>query len=141
MSEDIHPKMYRYKRIVDAKLYIDENFHEKIDLGIMSAQANFSKFHFARLFKKSFGKTPHQYLIDVRLAAAKKSLKQYKLVQKVCFDVGFESVPSFISLFKKKEKMTPNQYLKMLRQNEIDKANTPFSFIPGCFSQNFQKHN
>ncbi len=41
-----YPKAYHYRRIVQAKRYIDEHFNESIDLEAISEEANFSKFHF-----------------------------------------------------------------------------------------------
>jgi AraC-like DNA-binding protein len=68
-------KIYLYKRIVQAKLFIDANFAGDIDLDNIADEAYFSKFHFIRLFKSIYGKTPHQYLISVRIEKAKEFLK------------------------------------------------------------------
>ncbi|MGB5818093.1 MAG: AraC family transcriptional regulator [Saonia sp.] len=97
----LNPKVYMYKRIVEAQLYIDSHYKENIDLNNISNQANFSKYHFLRLFKNAFGTSPHQYLTDKRISAAKKLLKENHSVSAVCFKVGFESIPSFVTLFKK----------------------------------------
>jgi len=72
-SKDQYPKVYLYRRIVQAKLFIDRHFAEKIDLTNIAEEATFSKFHFIRLFKKVYGKPPHQYLISVRVEKAKAS--------------------------------------------------------------------
>ena len=137
INGELNPKMYMYKRIVDAKLYIDSHYSEKINLNNISNKANFSKYHFLRLFKKTFGKSPHQYLIEVRLSSAKKLLKDNISVKETCFEVGFESVPSFVTLFKKREKITPNEYLKRNKHIEKEKIERPLSFIPNCFVENF----
>ncbi len=136
-NRTVNPKMYRYKRVVEAKLYIDSNYPENIDLNQISNQANFSKYHFLRLFKRTFGKSPHQYLIETRLLAAKKLLRENNSVKDTCFQVGFESVPSFITLFKKRENITPNEYLKKNKRVEKEKEERPLTFIPNCFVQNF----
>jgi AraC-like DNA-binding protein len=65
------PKIYLYKRIVQAKLFIDARFSDNIDLHNIADEACFSKFHFIRLFKTVYGKTPHQYLKQVRIENAK----------------------------------------------------------------------
>ena len=61
MNKEVHPKMYLYRRIVEAKLFIDKNYHQKIDLNTISDQACFSKYHFLRLFKKAYGNVPRYY--------------------------------------------------------------------------------
>ena len=126
-----------YKRIVEAKLFIDRHYSEKIDLNNISNQANFSKYHFLRLFRTAFGKSPHQYLIETRISSAKKLLKENNSVKDVCFRVGFESIPSFITLFKKKENITPREYQKKFKHIEKEIAETPLSFVPSCFAENF----
>ena len=70
MTTEHYPKIYLYRRIVQAKLFIDKFYSEKIDLDNISDEAYFSKFHFIRLFKSIYGKTPHQYLTTVRIEKA-----------------------------------------------------------------------
>src|SRR5262245_747431 len=97
-----YPKVYLYRRIVQAKLFIDQHFSEKINLNNIAGEAYFSNFHFIRLFKQAYNKTPHQYLTSVRIEHAKQLLKSKHLsITDVCFEVGFESIGSFTSLFKR----------------------------------------
>ncbi len=136
----MNPKMYLYKRIVDAKLYIDTHYQERIDLNGVSGHAHFSKYHFLRLFKNAFGKSPHQYLIEVRLEAAKKLLKENHPVSETCTLVGFESIPSFCTLFKKKEQKSPHEYRLYYQQLKRKQEQSPFSFVPNCFAENFDRN-
>src|SRR6187200_560356 len=110
MTIEQYPKLYLYRRIVQAKLFIDKFYSEKIDLDSISDEAYFSKFHFIRLFKSIYGKTPHQYLIRVRIENAKLLLTRDTPVSDVCFAVGFDSVSSFTGLFKKVVGTTPSTY-------------------------------
>ena len=128
-----YPKVYLYKRIVQAKLFIDNHYAEKIDLNNISDEAYFSKFHFIRLFKKIYGKSPHQYLTYVRMEKAKDLLKTDAPITDVCFSVGFESISSFTGLFKRITHKTPSQYQQheLLRQEEM--ATYPLKFVPNCF--------
>ncbi|MBO9633831.1 MAG: helix-turn-helix transcriptional regulator, partial [Chitinophagaceae bacterium] len=64
------------QRIVAAKLYMDDNFHEPIHLEGISERAFFSRFHFHRLFCRVYRKTPHQYLTRKRLHKAQELLQQ-----------------------------------------------------------------
>jgi AraC-like DNA-binding protein len=130
-----YPKFYLYNRLVKAKMFIDNNYQEGIDLGNIADEAYFSKFHFIRLFKAIYGKTPHQYLTKVRIANAKRLLRLDYSVSETCFLVGLESITSFTGLFKKSETITPSEYQKRhrLRQEQI-KAE-PLHFIPNCFAE------
>ena len=131
---DQYPKIYLYRRIVQAKIYIDKFYYEKIDLDNISDEAYFSKFHFIRLFKSIYGKTPHQYLKIVRIEKAQEHLKRNKSVKEVCFMVGFDSVSSFSGLFTRIVGKTPSNYASDNKQRKIKIENTPLAFVPGCYS-------
>ena len=47
-----------YKKIVTAKVFIDENFREPIDLDLLSREACLSRYHFPRLFTRIYQITP-----------------------------------------------------------------------------------
>ncbi len=135
MVEFVYPKVYLYRRIVQAKLYMDQHYMEPIDLNNIADEALFSKFHFIRLFKKSYGKTPHQYLTAVRLEKAKLLLQTGASVIEVCFSIGFESISSFTGLFKTTLGVTPSAYrLQQTRILEEVQA-VPLKFVPNCFAE------
>ena len=92
---EIYPKIFLYRRLVQAKLFIDCHYADKIDVSEIADEAYFSRFHFIRQFKCTYRKTPHQYLIAVRIGKAKELLKDGRSVSDVCYAVGFESLSSF----------------------------------------------
>ena len=134
MEEFVYPKIYLYRRIVQAKVYMDCHYMEAVDLDSIADEALFSKFHFIRLFKKSYGKTPHQYLTMVRLQKALLLLQNGAAVIDVCAAVGFESVSSFTGLFKLTFGITPSAY--RLKQSDLhaEVKVAPLKFIPNCFA-------
>lgn len=126
--------MELHKRIVKTKLFIDRNFAQAIDLDILSSEACVSKFHFIRIFKKTYTKTPHQYLFQKRMDKAKELLKAGRLsIYEVCLHVGFESRQTFTTKFRQHTGLTPAQY----RQKELEKViigqTKPEKMIPFCF--------
>ena len=127
-----------YERMVTAKLYIDNNLDEALDLACISRQAYFSPFHFHRMFTAIYRKTPHQYLTYKRLERAKALLEKEGLsITEVCNSVGFESLGSFSTLFKKDCGYAPQYYrntayLKMKLAKE-----QPKQFIPHCFLETY----
>ena len=129
------PKVYLYKRIVQAKLYMDLNYADKIDIDNISDEAYFSKFHFIRLFKKIYNKTPHQYLTAVRIEKAIQLFRQDKEVSEVCFAVGFESVSSFSGLFKRFIGVSPAAFVIQEQYKKQQMIEKPLYYIPGCFAQ------
>jgi AraC-like DNA-binding protein len=135
MITEQYPKVYLYRRIVQAKLFIDTNFADNIDLGNIADEAYFSKFHFIRLFKKIYGKTPHQYLKVVRIEKAIQLLRTDISVSDVCYAVGFESLSSFSGLFKSLVGLAPSAYQIQQLQIKAQILKTPLLFIPGCFAE------
>ncbi|MEO8769876.1 MAG: helix-turn-helix transcriptional regulator [Ferruginibacter sp.] len=137
MTTEQYPKVYLYRRIVQAKLFIDINYIENIDLDNISEEAYFSKFHFIRLFKKIYGKTPHQYLTSVRLEKAKQLLAKGLTVSEVCTSVGFESLSSFSSLFKNTFAVSPTKFISDQIERQAEMATNPLKFIPGCIATKY----
>ena len=135
MEQEFHPKVYLYKRIVHAKLFIYNNYSHNIDLNNIADEAFFSKFHFIRLSKKIYGKTPHQYMTVVRIEKAKQLLQTETSISKVCYSIGFDSISSFTGLFKKIFGVTPSAW--QLRQQKIKEAVLafPLNFVPNCFAE------
>jgi AraC-like DNA-binding protein len=127
-----------YLRIVNAKLYIDKNYHEQIDLEVVSKQAFISKFHFHRLFRRIYQKTPLEYITKKRIDKAKEMLSENKPVTEVCNEVGFESITSFSNLFKKEIGFPPTYYRNMAWLKKQEAMRQPKRFIPGCFIETFK---
>jgi AraC-like DNA-binding protein len=114
-------------------LFIDDNFASSIDLDNIADEACFSKYHFFRLFKSIYGKTPHQYLTSVRIDRAKELLAAGETVARACFSVGFDSISSFTGLFRRRTGITPAAFQResLARRDEI--AEHPIKFVPNCF--------
>ena len=130
-----YPRQYLYRRVVKAKLYIDEHFSSDIDLSGVANEACFSKFHFARLFREIYGKTPHQYLTHVRVEKAREYLASGDPVAKVCFSVGFDSISSFTGLFKRRVGLTPAAYQIDEQRRQVEIVETPLKHVPNCFAE------
>ena len=97
--------------IADSISFINENFNKPISLESIAEKANLSLYHFTRIFARDTGLTPHQYLINTRISAAKFLLKTTETpVKDIAFSTGFNSESSFCSTFKKWENMTPRHY-------------------------------
>jgi AraC-like DNA-binding protein len=111
IKSEIYPHDYLINQVIKAKQFIDVHYANNICLDEIAGEAFYSKFHFIRLFKASYGRTPYQYLTTVRISRAKELLQTGKSIQAVCISVGFESVSSFSGLFKKITGSAPSLYL------------------------------
>src|SRR6187399_1911608 len=110
LGKVLYPHSDLTKQIIESKHYIDKHFSEEINLDKVAGKALVSKFHFIRVFKKYYGRTPNQYLQEVRIEMAKKILLKGKRIEEVCNAIGFKSKTSFINLFKKMTGVTPLVY-------------------------------
>jgi AraC-like DNA-binding protein len=106
-KQEVFPPEYLCDRLIQSKIFIDQNFAQPISLQEIVIEANISKYHFIRLFRDFYGTTPHQYLKEVRVSNAKQYLRKGMRVADACYSVGFDSVTSFTGLFKKMTGSTP----------------------------------
>lgn len=95
-----------------------ENYHsEKIQLADLAAAAFMSRFHYIRVFRQVYGVSPRQYLKDLRMTKAKELIKAGATITQTCFEVGYESLPTFSSNFKRSTGFSPNAYRKLHNSN------------------------
>jgi AraC-like DNA-binding protein len=135
MEPGHYPKLYLYRRIVQAKLFIDRHYAEQIDLEQIADEAYFSRFHFSRLFKTAYGKTPHHYLTKVRMDNAQQLLTRGVPVADVSFKIGFDSSTSFAALFKKHFGVSPSVYQARQLKKQTSFAANPLYAVPNCFAE------
>lgn len=107
--------------VIGTRHYINNNFDKELNLDLLSHIRFTSKFHLLRLFKRYYGQTPMQYLIDRRLDKSKELLLKGQSVTETCFDIGFESPSSFSTLFKSKFGLTPTEFQKRAIFTRSDK--------------------
>ena len=134
VNTELYPKIFLYRRLVQAKLFMDAHYADSIGLDHIAGEACCSKFHFVRQFTSVYRKTPHQYLIAVRMAKAKALLNEGMAVGDVCTAVGFESLGSFSGLFKRVYGESPQAYQKKQAGIRAEVKRSPLSFIPSCFA-------
>lgn len=105
--------------------HIDRHYARPLTIDRLAALAGLSPFHFIRAFSAAFGETPHQYLRARRIERAKELLATTAYpVTEICDRIGFQSLGSFSSLFRRLTGETPAEYRAERRKN-VD--------IPTCF--------
>jgi len=104
------PRPYQIIKMIQARYFIDTFPAGNTSLDDIARSACLSKFHFVRLFSRCYGRTPHQYLLDVKIEKAKKMLLNGEGVAGTCHLLGFASTTSFAGLFKKYTGCTPSVY-------------------------------
>ena len=96
-----------------------ELMHNQLDQDLslrdLAAASYLSPFHFARLFKKITGTTPHNYLAAIRTQKAQLLLAETNLsVNTIAARVGYLSSSHFTKAFRAATELTPREFRKAL---------------------------
>ncbi|VVN71598.1 helix-turn-helix domain-containing protein [Pseudomonas fluorescens] len=91
--------------------HIDNQLAEPISLGQLAGLCALSEYHFARMFRESFGLPPHQYLLARRLAHARQLLRNTSQpLGEIALACGFASASHFTNRFRQAVGGTPGEY-------------------------------
>ena len=91
--------------------YIDSQLGEAISLGQLAALCALSEYHFARMFRESFGLPPHQYVLARRLSRARELLRSTSQpLGDIALACGFASASHFTNRFRQVLAGTPGEY-------------------------------
>lgn len=100
-----------HRRVLRGRAAIEEMIACPFDLETIAAEAFLSPHHFHRTFSAAFGEAPHAYVERRRLARARRLLEETDApIIDVCGAVGYESVPSFTAMFRRRTGTPPAAY-------------------------------
>jgi transcriptional regulator GlxA family with amidase domain len=126
------------RKLCDVRDLMRDCLEEPLTLGDISLEAELSTWHFLRAFRAAFGETPHDFLTRVRIERAKELLTiTSRPVTEVCFDVGFSSLGSFSTLFRRQVGLSPAQFRRQVRAWVTVPGRFPWVFVPVCFWRHF----
>lgn len=95
------------------KAYIQDHYDESLSLELLAEKVHLNASYLSYYFKSSTGENLLGYLTDVRMQKAAELLANSELRVNIIGDmVGYHKTQYFISLFKKKYGLTPQQYRK-----------------------------
>src|SRR5947209_5099018 len=100
-----------YRRLHLARDYAEAYLDTSVTLDDLATVACLSPNHLLRTFADAFSQTPHQYITRRRLERAQRLLETTDLpITDICLTVGFHSLGSFTSLFRRRVGRTPGEY-------------------------------
>ncbi|GAB3106827.1 helix-turn-helix domain-containing protein [Aestuariicella hydrocarbonica] len=118
-STSYYDDKHRYhpdEDIVQAQIWLQDNCQKEILLKNVAEKFDMSVRTFNRRFKNATGKTPLQYLQEIRIDMAKDLLQTSNLsVSEIAYKVGYQDMGHFSSLFKKLLTTTPSDYRATVR--------------------------
>jgi AraC-like DNA-binding protein len=102
-----------FKRLSLAREWMIANYASPVTLRDMARVAALNTQHFLRMFRDCYGRTPHRFLTDTRLEAARQLLLHSReSIADICRQTGFESASTFSGLFRRRFGSSPVAYRK-----------------------------
>jgi AraC-like DNA-binding protein len=99
------------RHLLRAKDLIDARYADPLGVADLAAAAGLSRAHFSREFRRTFGESPHAYLLTRRLERAATLLRNTdRSVADICFAVGLQSLGSFTTSFTRTYGVPPTAY-------------------------------
>lgn len=99
------------RHLLRAKDLADARYFEPLDVDDLARVAGLSRAHFSREFRRTYGESPHAYLLTRRLERAAALLRATDhSVADICFSVGLRSVGSFTTSFTRTYGLSPAAY-------------------------------
>ena len=99
------------RRLRRALEFMHDNCGRELGLAEIASAAYLSEFHFARLFKKLTGQTPHAYLATIRLERARQMLAETDLsISEIGARVGYTSQSHFTKVFREATGLPPKAF-------------------------------
>jgi AraC family transcriptional regulator len=91
--------------------FIEQHLADPLSLGQLAGLCALSEYHFARMFRESFGLPPHQYLLARRLDHARQLLRSTRQpLGQIALTCGFASASHFTNRFRQVVGATPGEY-------------------------------
>ncbi len=115
------------RHLLRAKDLADGRYFEPLGVDDLARAAGLSRAHFSREFRRTFGESPHSYLLSRRLERAASLLRTTdRSVADVCVSVDWQSVGSFTSSFTRTFGVSPSGYRRRFPP-AAERA-----LVPGC---------
>jgi len=113
-------RLRRIKELVDAKL------EDNLSLDQMAESVGLSTAHFARMFRKTTGETPHQFVLRQRLERAKAMLRAPDArILDVAVACGFKTQQHFAQVFRDLWGVSPTEYRLDIVGTEVSSEDAP----------------
>jgi transcriptional regulator GlxA family with amidase domain len=94
-----------------AQLHIENNYKKKLYIDEIAEMVNLNGRSFLRRFKKATANTPLEYILRVKIEAAKKKLESTtETILEVMYDIGYNDEKAFRTIFRKYSGLSPKEY-------------------------------
>jgi AraC-like DNA-binding protein len=104
----VDQKDKRVSRLID---FLHAHFKKDLSLQQIAEEVRLNPFHVVRLFKKTVGISPYEYLLVIRTEYAKRLLRQGYKVHEAALEAGFYDTSHFNRLLRKFAGTSPKSFL------------------------------
>ena len=137
MQEEIIPCFCRDSTLASRQQAVErvilkmrEHLDEPLSLKEMARIAYISPYHFNRVFHQITGLPPTKFLYAMRLEAAKRLLLMTnESVTDICFEVGYNSLGTFIRRFNELSGVSPRRF-RLMAQSSLESMLDSFEDVP-----------
>src|SRR5499427_5605438 len=119
-------------RLRKVREFVHAKMEDELSLGELAQSVGLSTAHFAEMFRKSMGETPHQFVLRVRIERAKEMLRSAESrVLDVAIACGFKTQQHFARVFRQLCGSTPTEYRREFQGHVVPRAS----------ETHYQEHN
>lgn len=103
---------WQVRRVTD---YMRAHLDAEVGLAELAGLVNLSRFHFCTAFRLATGRTPHEWLMALRIQEAQRLLTHPEMkITEIALAVGYQTPSSFAAAFRKVARMTPTEFRRRL---------------------------
>ena len=107
---------------IKVREFIKQNYHKKINISQLAQENYYTRNYLYSLFKKEFGISPQEYILELRIEKAKLLLRDTSRdisVAETAFEVGYSDPLYFSRIFHRKTGFSPTEFKKICRENTV----------------------
>ncbi|HKU37252.1 MAG TPA: AraC family transcriptional regulator [Polyangiales bacterium] len=99
------------------RTYIEERLHEELSVAELAALCQLRPRQFSHVFRRAFGRSPYQYVLERRVARAAELLKTASAdLDEIALRAGFSSASHFSTVFRRAYGQAPGQFAREHRR-------------------------
>jgi len=123
-----------FVRLCRSREYLADCADAPVRLDQAARLAYFSKYHYLRMFAAAFGETPLEFVSRVRMERARSLLSSTEWsVTEICLEVGYESLATFSSRFRRFAGHAPSEIRRQSRKSFAMPSLAAIYNVPTCF--------
>lgn len=123
-----------FRRMVRARDFLAAGQSAPIRLDQAAREACLSPFHFQRVFSRTFGESPNEFVTRLRMERARRLLEVGEMpVTEICLEIGYVSLGTFSKRFAERVGQSPSEYRRAVRRWVAPRNGWRIYYLPSCF--------